>query len=509
MERRRSTAFTYVAERSLGLRNDFQDAVYQEEASHMQAVQRNYIYDGGMRVWCMELDPVDDRFLLVGTSKSFINLYDLQELDTKDATLASDSTENYDTNHRLAPCCSVKAQMIHKDLSLPRSSTSSSAHGLSFGISAVDWYPIDGGIFVSSSFDGLVKIWDANTFQVEAEFAFSSKVYCAKFSPISSTHSLIAAVTANREVRLCDMAADASIHSLLGHQDEIWSLAWSTSNEFQLCTGSRNGEIRMWDIRRSGSTACLLCLNHEGQADVPGRSSLHTNVKKLPSTSLVTASRPSQVAASKRRRLDQKVKKARSSSERSDPHLAASVSLARAHSAAVNALSYTPDGRFLLSSGHDHRLRLWNAKTGEHQFVNYAGIQSTHISRNTQFAVLQEGEAREGTIVFHPNGSQGEITSYKVHSDAGQPLTRYTAHYRHVTACAYRKSHRELYTGATDGLIMRWKPTPVDLRLKSQEGSDAEDKHAACTEQEVDAWSDDDDDEGNSTQDVFVPPILR
>ena len=31
-----------------------------------------------------------------------------------------------------------------------------------FSVSAVEWYPVDNGIFVSGAFDAQVKVWDAN-----------------------------------------------------------------------------------------------------------------------------------------------------------------------------------------------------------------------------------------------------------------------------------------------------------------------------------------------------------
>jgi DNA excision repair protein ERCC-8 len=481
----------------------------------------------------------------VGSSKSVINLYDLKMLDDNDDADphgqqgGGSGIQHYDTGHRLPAISSIVAQRLHREsLATHRhAAVSPTQPALHFGISSIDWYPVDGGLLVTGSFDGLVRVWDANVFSVEAEFALKSKVFAAHFSPISTTHSLIAAATANREVRLCDMATESSLHSLLGHQDEIWSLAWSPANEFHLATGSRNGEIRLWDIRRSGATACLLCLNHEGPADVPGRSSLYTNVKKLPSTSLVMASKSTVPLSRKRRRGDEEGEKSeakrrrrgddeeersqskkavgRSDRVRSDPNFAASVSLARAHAKGINSLAYTPDGRFLLTSAHDHLLRVWDARSGEHLFVKYEGTQNAQIPRQVQMAVVQEGDAQRGTMVFHPNGNDGELTSYRVHhsgdADAGAALTRSTAHYKPIVSCVYRPSRRELLTGAADGLIMKWLPKPIQWESHTEDRADVA---GGALKEDQDAWSDDEDEEadagGGGARDLrFVPPILR
>ncbi|KAJ0401958.1 hypothetical protein P43SY_002005 [Pythium insidiosum] len=538
--RRRSSAFTYVAERSLGLPNDFRDALFSEEARDMQAATRNYIYDGGMRVWSMELDPVEERYLLVGTAQSMLALYDLKALDDKDDAAellagkpsAAAAIAHFDTANRLPPCSLINTHLVRRDAHAHASRSASSAPR---GISSVDWYPVDGGLVVTSGFDGLVKVWDADVFRVECEFAFpGTKVFGAKFSPVSTTHALIAAVTASHEVRLCDMATESAVHSLLGHRDEVWSLAWSRASEFQLCTGSRNGEIRVWDIRRSGATACLLALNQDGVADVPGRrgASLTTNARRparpmslqaaaTPSPSPSAARAGSGRQQAERERDQQRLKRrrvaddeaARSASQRtrSDPHQAAAVSLARAHSSAVNALAFTPDGRFLLSSGHDDKLRLWHAATGEHLFANYEATVSSKVARGVQLAVVQEGAAASGTLVFHPNGADGELAAYAVHGSDGKPVSRYTAHYRSIGACCYRKTRRQLFTGGVDGLIMKWAPRSVAICRRedgADDACDSGDRQQRGVEE--DAWSDDEEDERDADDaHVFVPPILR
>lgn len=534
----RTSAFAHVCDRSIGLgaSQRFRDELHAEASRTLAAVSTNFIYRPGMKAWTMEIDPVDDRYLLVGTSTSNILLYDLYSLDFDEHSNAA----GYDTTNQLGPVCCVRASAIGR----ASGSTATTNASLQFGISAVDWYPVDGGMFVSSALDGRVRIWDSDVFTVVNEFALPSKVHCAKFSRVATTHTFVAAATAQGDVRLCDLATSAAVHSLLGHTDEVWTLAWSLTNEFELSTGSRNGEIRMWDIRRSGATACLLCLNHEGEASVPGRARVHTNIKRLPSMTLAAASKP---ASRKRQRLDAAATRASSSSstsrsscaaavrdsalplvplsshtgKRNDPHAAASMSVAAAHLAGVNSLAYTPDGRYLLSSGNDQKLRLWHSSTGEHAFVNYEGVVNRVAARSLQMAVVQEAGADTSTLVFHPNGRDGELRAFDVFGDRGTPVLSATAHYQQITACVYRHSMRELFTGGEDGIIMKWRPGPIDLEPKrpedSTESSDTRSHSTAAVATapgDVDAWSDDDDDASDDgvdaeRGDVFVPPILQ
>ncbi|RLN86896.1 hypothetical protein BBJ28_00016554 [Nothophytophthora sp. Chile5] len=506
------SAFAYLYDRSVGLPSrSFRDALHASQARELALpppATRSFIYRRGMRVWSLALEPLAERFLLVGTSQSQLLLFDLQQLDDADA----DSTLRYDTNRPLDPVSAASARVAGSD-------------GLQFGVSSVDWYPVDGGLCISGSLDGHVKVWDAETLECVTTLSLRSKVFCAKFSPVSTTHALIAAATAKGEVRLVDMASGATAHSLLGHRDEIWSLAWAPSSEFQLVSGARDGEVRLWDIRRSGATACLLCLNHEGAASVPGRSSLYTNVKRQKATTLAAAAvsrkrrRVSGSGASEAQARDQARAHARVEShterlaagernqKRNDPHAAAATSLAIAHHGGVTSLAYTPDGRFLLSSGSDEKLRLWDAHSGAHQFMNYQGVQRAQprATRCLQMAVVQEAGAWESTLVFVPNGPQGQLASFRVFGDSGAPLAQATAHYEQITACVYRKTQRELFSAGEDGLIMKWKPPSVDLYPEDPEAMNGEGHGqtgsvnviAGAAEGDRDAWSDEDEEAEN------------
>ncbi|CAH0491543.1 unnamed protein product [Peronospora farinosa] len=515
-----TSAFAYLLDRSIGLPSrNFCDNLHSQQSRKLLRYSpstNNFIFRQGMRVWSFRLDPMEQRYLLVGTSQSQVLVFDLQTLDEADMVC----NPTYNTTTTLDPLCVVKAK-----------TDSSQSQTLQFGISMVDWYPIDGGLFITSSLDKHVKIWDATTFACVSTLPLRSKVFGAKFSAVSTTHALIAAVTATGEVRLVDMESNATAHTLLGHKDEIWTLDWAPTSEFVLATGSRDGEIRLWDIRRSGATACLLCLNYEGKANVPGRSQLYTNVtreKPMSVSTAATARKRQRIGGAfeaqardqqkARLRVDSHQKKMYASinrQKRNDPHAAASTSLAVAHNAGVTSLVYTPDGRFLLSNGMDEKLRLWNATSGEHQFMNYQGVQKTQprASRNVQMAVAQEGEAYETTLMFIPNGLEGAVASYRVFGENGIPLGSASAHYQQVTACLYRKSTRELYSAGEDGLIMKWKPPPVDLYPDMAEDASGNDNmqhdglNAGTAIGDEDTWSDDDDDEERMSQ--FVPPILR
>ncbi|GLE10171.1 hypothetical protein PINS_up022187 [Pythium insidiosum] len=546
LTRRRTSAFTYVAERSLGLRNDFQEALFMAEARDMQAATRNYIYDGGMRVWSMELDPVEERYLLVGTAQSTLALYDLKALDDKDDAAellaskpsAATAIAHYDTSNRLPACSLINTHLVRRQDNASRRAraNSSTAATPPRGISCVDWYPVDGGLVVTSGR------------RRRRQSVGRRRLLRGNRVLVSRYQGLWRQVLARRDDALADRGGHveprgAALRHLDGERDPQSTGAPRRGLGARVVSRERVSARDRQPQRRDPLLGHSPLGRHRVSLGVePGRrcrrprpkprqqqlDQQFTDQRQATDAShdaaggrdgiVVPRSLTSRQRAERQRQQEQQQHKRRrlekGTAARSDPHQAASVSLARAHSSAVNALAFTPDGRFLLSSGHDDKLRLWHGTTGEHLFANYEGTVSSKVSRRVQLAVVQEGDAANGTLVFHPNGTDGELAAFAVHGADGKAVSRYTAHYRAISACCYRKTRRELFTGGVDGLIMKWKPRACPLFAQDdgdEDGSKRPGDNGNDGDGDQDAWSDDDvEDAGDgSGAEAFVPAILR
>ena len=86
--------------------------------------------------------------------------------------------------------------------------------------SVVQWYPSDNAVFVSSGYDGQLKVWDANHLNQPVEsFTLSKRIYCHNIGKLNS--SQVAVGTDTNHVKLVDLRSGSSTHELRGHKNSV------------------------------------------------------------------------------------------------------------------------------------------------------------------------------------------------------------------------------------------------------------------------------------------------
>ncbi|XP_063151689.1 DNA excision repair protein ERCC-8 isoform X1 [Candoia aspera] len=201
----------------------------------------------GSGINTLDIEPVENRYMLSGSSDGTIVLYDLENFSRKPC-------------YTCKAICSVGRNHpgVHK-----------------FSVETVQWYPHDTGMFTSSSFDKTLKIWDTNTLQPADVFHFDGTVYSHHMSPVATRHCLIAVGTKSPKVQLCDFKSGSCSHILQGHTQEILALSWSPRYEFILATGSADSRVKLWDVRRA--SACLITLDqHNGEKSKAASEAINT-----------------------------------------------------------------------------------------------------------------------------------------------------------------------------------------------------------------------------------------
>ena len=177
----------------------------------------------------VSIDPLEWRYILVGSSDGLIAIYDSRNIS------AGGSSKH-----------------VSKMVGI---TSKASAESRSASTSVVQWYPSDNGLFVSSSANGQLKVWDANVLSQPVEsFLLSQKIYSHDISPLNP--SCVAVATDTNHVRIVDLRAGSSTHELRGHQRSLLTVKWSPNLSSILASGCLGGKLLLWDVRKARN--CLM-----------------------------------------------------------------------------------------------------------------------------------------------------------------------------------------------------------------------------------------------------------
>ena len=306
----------------------------------------------------------------------------------------------------------------------------------------MSFYPFDSLAFLSSSYDHTLKLHATETLRPSASFDLGSIVYSHAISPIAD-HLLVACATQHPAVRLVDLRSGASTHSLAGHQGAVLSVAWSPQEDHILASGGADGTARLWDIRRSASSLGVLDL--EDSVGIGGDDGLGKSARHLEG--------------------------------------------GKAHIGACNGVVWTEDGKFLISAGHDERVRVWDVGVGANALSHFGPIiKNTLLSTLLPILAPRDMVARESQIMLYPNEKEVlmfdlfEGTLLKRLRAPGVPMAQACGSVgqrnakSRVTSLAWRAGTVEMYSAHSDGVVRAWVPrTKEEAEVDEDEERDAED----------------------------------
>ncbi|KAL9602402.1 MAG: hypothetical protein Q9219_001825 [cf. Caloplaca sp. 3 TL-2023] len=312
---------------------------------------------------------------------------------------------------------------------------SSSSH--QYGVTHVCFYPFDSFAFLSSSYDHKLKMYATETMTTSVTFDLDCVIYSHSLSLIAD-HLLVACATQHSNVRLVDLRSGASTHSLAGHHRAVLSVAWSPYEEHILASGSSDGTARLWDIRRSANSLGVLDL--EDSVGIVGEDGLGKNARSRES--------------------------------------------GKTHTDAVNGVVWTDDGKYLVTAGHDERVRVWDMSSGANALSHFGPIiKNSHLSTLQPMLVPSHLQIPGKQIMVYPNQTEllmfdlfeGTLlkrlrvlggTAKPIRGNAGQINTR-----SRTTSLAWRAGNIDFYSAHSDGTIRAWLP-------KLQEETAAENEEA-------------------------------
>ena len=259
--------------------------------------------------------------------------------------------------------------------------------GHTSGISGVVWYPSsDLSAFLSSSYDGTVKVWDTSSLSPVFTFSLHSPISSLSL-PSSATHTLASVGCEDDCVRLCDLSTGLCVQSLVGHQTPITVTQWAPHNQHHLVSGDRNGCLFLWDIRRSD--AVLVSFS-------PGSSSAKSSIAPTPS---YLHYQHEQDGLNNTNNTNIKSR----GGGRGDGGRRRKV--VKAHEGAVTGLVFSREGRRVISHGVDNKLRVWETKSGKMEVGLSRRFETSEASSRCSQMCL----CGDGSVLALPDGDTVKV----------------------------------------------------------------------------------------------------
>ncbi|WP_189192691.1 nSTAND1 domain-containing NTPase [Streptomyces albiflavescens] len=272
----------------------------------------------------------------------------------------------------------------------------------------------DGHTLATGSADKTVRLWDVATGKTRTTLTgHNDWVMSVAFSPDGRT---LATGSGDKTVRLWDVATGKTRTTLTGHDAAVTSVAFSPDGH-TLATGSTDFTVRLWDIATGKTTTTLTGHNH-AVTSVAFSPDGHT----LATGSLDHTARLWDVATGKTR------------------------TTLTGHNESVMSVAFSPDGRTLATGSADHTVRLSDVTTGK-----------------TRTTLTGHNEAVT-SVAFSPDGrtlATGSIENITMLWDIATGATRavLVGHSEWVESVAFSPDGRTLATGSADKTVRLWDVT--------------------------------------------------
>ena len=368
-----------------------------------------------------------------------------------------------------------------------------------------------GRLLASASWDGTVKVWDARTGQeMRTRSGEGASLSCVAFSPDNLS---LAAGTEEGMVHIWSVLGGKELYALKAHKGALRGVNFSPDGQ-HLASGGSDATVQVWDMKTGQQTHCLrghqgfvqgVCYSPDGQrlasAGYEGTVRLWDPDKGRPMGSFsVPAEHALSVCFSPN---GQRVAAGMDHGVHVWDVTTSSRVVSVIGLTAVNAVSFSDDGKWLAGALSDGTVRVWSAATGGDERIirghtgavlglcfAAAGRRIVTASmdgtvRVWDAALTQEGLAVPGHVgpvwsaCFSPDGSR--LASASVDSTVrisdpatGQVLLTFAEHKAPIFAVSFLDDGQRLASASADGTTRIWdaKTGRVERTVGGQMGYD-------------------------------------
>ena len=364
----------------------------------------------------------------------------------------------------------------------------------------------DGTLIASGSFDSSVKLWNSKTGQCINTFqGHTDRVSTVAFS---ADGHMLASSSYDCTVRLWDIESGQCLKTLQGHSNRVWSVSFGATKQ-QLASGADDHTIKLWDVQTGqcintlqGHTNAILTLSldpdhttiasgHEDQTlklwNPASGQCLRTLRGHAGRVWAIAFAPPTGDRHRDSQHTDFLL--ASGSSDRTiklwNGQTGQCLKTLQGHKSWVWALSFSPDGQWLVSSSYDQTARVWQVSTGDCLRIlqdHASAVASATFSADGQWlatssydqtiklwhpGVWKCGKTLQGhagvvqDALFSPDAKQLFSCSYDLSAkqwdiETGECLNTFAGHPSFVVAIALSPDARQLVTGTFDGTIKVW-----------------------------------------------------